>query len=76
MDAFAGAPVEPSEEFDLVAGDRIKVNLDQDVWKLMQESCGEWSDSMAIVRWRAGVGGGGGGGDSVLHKHIQWRERE
>ena len=33
-----------------MAGDRIKVNLDKDLWKLMQESCGEWTDDMSMVR--------------------------
>jgi len=45
-----GAPLQPSEEFDLVPGDRIKVNLDKDLWKLMQESCGEWREDMSMVR--------------------------
>ncbi len=42
--------MEHSESTELVTGDRIKVNLEQEVWKLMQESCGEWDDNMAIVR--------------------------
>ena len=33
----------------LAAGDHVKVELDPDVWKRMQEGHGEWNDRMAEV---------------------------
>ena len=34
---------------DLAAGDNVKVELDPDMWKRMQQGHGEWNDRMAEV---------------------------
>ena len=34
---------------ELAAGDHVKVELDPDVWKRMQQGHGEWNDRMAEV---------------------------
>lgn len=34
---------------DLAVGDQVKVTLDPDVWKRMQQGHGEWNDLMAEV---------------------------
>ena len=34
---------------DLAARDNVKVELDPDVWKRMQQGHGEWNDRMAEV---------------------------
>ena len=50
MFVIVGAPYEPSREGEFVAGDSIKVELDPDVWKLMQNGHGGWNDLMGMVR--------------------------
>ena len=45
-----GEPRVHSEE--LAAGDHVKVELDPDVWKRMQQGHGEWNDRMAeVIVW-------------------------
>ena len=39
----------PPMERDFAAGDKIKIELDPDVWKLMQEGHGGWNDLMTMV---------------------------
>ena len=45
-----GAPYEPLKEVEFAAGDSVKVELDPDVWKLMQNGHGGWNDLMSMVR--------------------------
>ena len=45
----SGAPYEPPKGTMLAAGDRIKVLLDPDVWKRMQEGHGGWNELMSMV---------------------------
>jgi E3 ubiquitin-protein ligase mind-bomb len=40
---------------DLAAGDNVKVELDPDVWKRMQQGHGEWNDRMAEFIGTTGV---------------------
>ena len=44
-----GAEYEPPKGTLLAAGDRIKVELDPDVWKRMQEGHGGWNELMSVV---------------------------
>ena len=44
-----GAPYESSNDTELAAGDRIKVELDPDVWRMLQDGHGGWNEQMAIV---------------------------
>lgn len=46
---IAGAPHEPPSEVEFAAGDRVRVELDPDVWKLMQDGHGGWNDLMSMV---------------------------
>ena len=50
MFVIAGAPYEPLREEEFSAGDTVKVELDPDVWKLMQNGHGGWNDLMGMVR--------------------------
>ena len=50
MFVIVGAPYGPSSEGEFVAGDSIKVELDPDVCKLMQNGHGGWNDRMSMVR--------------------------
>ena len=50
MFVTVGAPFEPLREGEFSAGDTVKVELDPDVWKLMQNGHGGWNDLMANVR--------------------------
>ena len=50
MVVIAGAPYEPPREGEFAAGDTVKVELDPDVWKLMQNGHGGWNDLMGNVR--------------------------
>ena len=50
MFVIAGAPYEPLKEGEFAAGDSVKVELDPDVWKLMQNGHGGWDDIMGMVR--------------------------
>ena len=50
MFVIVGAPYEPSREEEFAAGDSVKVELDPDVWKLMQNGHGGWNDLMSMVR--------------------------
>ena len=50
MFVIAGAPYEPLKEGEFAAGDSVKVELDPDVWKLMQNGHGGWNDRMSMVR--------------------------
>lgn len=47
--SLIGAPYKPQRESDFAAGDRVKVELDPDVWRLMQEGHGGWNDLMTVV---------------------------
>ena len=49
LNFFLGAPYEPPQKTVLAAGDRIKVELNPDVWKVMQEGHGGWNDLMSVV---------------------------
>ena len=44
-----GAAYKPPRETVLAAGDRIKVELNPDIWKIMQEGHGGWNDLMSVV---------------------------
>ena len=46
---IAGAPYEAPSQTTFAAGDRIKVDLNPDVWKRLQEGHGGWNDIMASV---------------------------
>ena len=50
MFVVTGAPYESPKDGEFVAGDTVKVELDPDVWKLMQNGHGGWNDLMANVR--------------------------
>ena len=50
MFVIVGAPYEPPREGEFAAGDSVKVELDPDVWKLMQNGHGGWNDLMGMVR--------------------------
>ena len=50
MFVVTGAPYEPPKDGEFSAGDTVKVELDPDVWKLMQNGHGGWNDLMANVR--------------------------
>ena len=50
MFVIVGAPYGPSSEGEFAAGDSVKVELDPDVWKLMQNGHGGWNDRMSMVR--------------------------
>ena len=45
----SGDPYDPPRDTLLAAGDRIKVELNPDVWKTMQEGHGGWNELMAAV---------------------------
>ena len=49
LNASTGVVYEPPRETILAAGDRIKVELNPDVWKVMQEGHGGWNDLMSVV---------------------------
>ena len=44
-----GAPYVPPTEREFAAGDTVKVELDPEVWKMLQEGFGGWNDYMATV---------------------------
>lgn len=44
-----GALYEQPKETQFAAGDRIKVELDPDVWRAMQDGHGGWNELMAMV---------------------------
>ena len=46
---YPGAPYEPQNEQDFAAGDMVKVELDPDIWKYLQEGHGGWNDLMNMV---------------------------
>ena len=56
MFVIVGAPYEPLREGEFAAGDTVKVELDPDVWKLMQNGHGGWNDLMGMVRLSLCVG--------------------
>ena len=45
----SGAPYEPPKHREFAAGDRVKVELDPEVWQLLQNGHGGWNDMMAMV---------------------------
>ena len=50
MYIIKGAPYTPPKEDEIMAGDLIQVQLDVDVFKIMQnEEHGGWNDRMAMV---------------------------
>ena len=44
-----GAPLPPSDPQEFSSGDYVRVELDQDVLRLMQEGHGGWSSDMGDV---------------------------
>ena len=50
MSCIEGAPYSPPKESEIMAGDLIQVQLDVDIFKMMQnEEHGGWNDRMAMV---------------------------
>ena len=50
MSNVEGAPYSPPKESEIMAGDLIQVELDVDIFKMMQnEEHGGWNDRMKMV---------------------------
>ncbi len=45
-----GAPHQLENDAEFVARDQVKVELDPDVWKELQQDHGGWNDFMSLVR--------------------------
>lgn len=51
MPYVEGAPYSPPRESEIMAGDLVQVQLDLDIFKMMQnEEHGGWNDRMEMVR--------------------------
>ena len=62
--AYPGPPADVPEQIMFAAGDKVKISLDQEAFRAMQDGHGGWNEKMNQV---CVLGGGGGRGHDLWH---------